>query len=228
MLERNHYENNIPNNINIYCNTCDIDVSGKLTISTYKKESIKDDNQQFGNREMEDVGVYRCPNCGDYVSVYFKRIGNNYSDSIHFYRNQSYPNNLNVWKFEYVKNDVKKNLMDIYKIYNCKVYDSAIISARALLQKIVREIGKDIFKPEDNDLRKEINRLFSNNLITKELKNVAHQIRITGNEYAHPEEINENFSRQDADNIIKLLENFILLLVEIPSELKIIIENQTK
>lgn len=216
-----HYKKEIPEEIDIYCNRCNKYVLGDLKTTTYypTEETRNTNTIDYWKTTKTDIGIYRCPICNKYVCVFFNRNIGSYNEEVIFNRIDSYPKEIKN-NFLYLDYDLDNRLNDIYKSYNVNSYNLAIMGTRALLQKIVRQIGKNIIDEKDDDLLKEINKLYKNNLITKDLKDTAHNIRIIGNKYAHPEEIDEMFDKDDADNIISLLENFILLLIEIPNKIK--------
>lgn len=74
-------------------------------------------------------------------------------------------------------------------------------------------IGKGA--PKKENLRNQIQWLLDKQIITKDLNDWAHEVRLTGNDSAHPPtDVTKNIpvSLEDAEDILTLLEQFIEVL----------------
>jgi Domain of unknown function (DUF4145) len=87
---------------------------------------------------------------------------------------------------------------------------AAIIMGRAAIQRAVRGLGA-----EGDGLKQEINDLVSRGVITKHLGKFAHEVRISGDDAAHPEELGE-ISRGEAEESLAFLDDFLRVAVAMP------------
>jgi Domain of unknown function (DUF4145) len=84
---------------------------------------------------------------------------------------------------------------------------AAIILGRAAIQRAVRGLGA-----EGDGLKQEINDLVSRGVITKDLGKFAHEVRISGDDAAHPEELGE-ISPAEAEESLAFLDDFLRVAV---------------
>lgn len=71
-------------------------------------------------------------------------------------------------------------------------------------------------KTKEDSLQKQIDSLFKDGIITKDLKIWAHEVRYVGNDAAHPSSEKQPVSREDAEDILNLLEQFTDVLYIAP------------
>jgi hypothetical protein len=94
-------------------------------------------------------------------------------------------------------------------------YRAAAVMARRALQSICLDKGAK----EDDSLEKQIDWLFTQSVITKDLKEWAHEVRLVGNDAAHPKkpENDQPISKEDAEDILQLLDQFCQVLYVAPA-----------
>lgn len=87
---------------------------------------------------------------------------------------------------------------------------ASAVMARRALQSICLDKGAK----ENEKLVKQIDWLFEQGIITKDLKDWAHEVRFVGNDAAHPKIPikDEPISKKDAEDILNLLEQFTNVL----------------
>lgn len=110
---------------------------------------------------------------------------------------------------------LKKDLEEAYTCFSVAAYRATGVLARRALQLCCIEKGAP-----DGTLQDQIDWLLDKQIITKELKDWAHEVRLTGNDAAHPpKDINKDIeiSKEDAEDILLLLEKFIDVLYIAPS-----------
>ncbi len=178
----------------IYCPQC------KQKTSITKRVTYKwpKDNQTY-------YDISECNSCDFFVLV------QRYSGSIQ----RIYPHPLPKSIHEKTPEFLKKDLNEANLCLSVGSYRAAGIMARRALQLCCIEKGAP-----DKKLQDQIDWLLNQQIITKELKNWAHEVRLTGNDSAHPPKDiskDEPVSREDADDILILLEKLIDVLYIAPA-----------
>jgi hypothetical protein len=87
---------------------------------------------------------------------------------------------------------------------------AAIIMGRAAIQRAVRSL-----RAEGTGLKQEINDLVSKEIITKNLADFAHEVRISGDDAAHPEDLGD-INRDEAEESLAFLDDFLRVAVAMP------------
>lgn len=103
--------------------------------------------------------------------------------------------------------------IDRDEAWNCHLagqHRAAILMARSALQRAVRKLGG-----EGKSLYDELDSLVSRGIITKQLGENAHEVRLTGNDVAHPEDMSE-VTKEDADDSLAFLDDFLRTTFAIP------------
>jgi hypothetical protein len=81
---------------------------------------------------------------------------------------------------------------------------------RAAIQRAVRSL-----RAEGTGLKQEINDLVSKEIITKNLADFAHEVRISGDDAAHPEDLGD-INRDEAEESLAFLDDFLRVAVAMP------------
>jgi|SRR3989338_3787782 len=107
---------------------------------------------------------------------------------------------------------------DFIEAKQCKAsgaFRAASVMARRALQSICLDKGAK----ENEKLGKQIDWMLAQNIITKDLKEWAHEVRLVGNDAAHPKKPSEDekILESDADDILQLLEQFSQVLYVAPA-----------
>ena len=107
---------------------------------------------------------------------------------------------------------------DFIEAKQCKAigaFRAASVMARRALQCIC--LGKGA--KENEKLEKQIDWLLAQNIITKDLQEWAHEVRLVGNDAAHPKKPSEDTKilESDAEDILQLLEQFSQVLYVAPA-----------
>jgi hypothetical protein len=112
-------------------------------------------------------------------------------------------------------NFLKEDLLEANVCFAVNAYRGAVVLARRALQNCCFEKGAP-----DKPLNNQIEWLLSQQIITKDLNDWAHEVKATGNDAAHPSsdpKNDEKISRDDAEEILTLLEKFIDVLYIAPA-----------
>jgi hypothetical protein len=111
---------------------------------------------------------------------------------------------------ERIPEPIKTDFTEAYLCLSVGAYRGAAVMGRRALQNICLEKGAK----EGASLQTQIDWLFSEGIITKELKDWAHEVRYVGNDAAHPNK--QLVTQNDAEDIINLLEQFADVLYIAP------------
>ncbi len=175
----------------IYCPRCERHTS----IAIRKSHIAAPDDYS----EMSDL-VYEigeCNSCPQHFLV--KRVNNKIE--------QIYPASLPKPVDPRIPEVIKKDLEEAYACFAANAYRATGMMARRAVELLC--IDK---KAPEGSLIKKIDWLLEQQIITKDLRDWAHEIRLTGNEAAHPPKTikEENpISENDAKDILELLESLV-------------------
>src|SRR3989344_9222348 len=181
-------------NNSIFCPNC----KQRTSIVTRTSYQWPKNNQTF-------FEIAECNGCDFFVLV------RRYGGSIQ----KIYPDPLPKSIHEKTPDFLKKDLEEANLCFAVGAYRAAGFMARRALQICYIEKGAP-----DNKLQDQIDWLLNQQIITKELKEWAHEVRLTGNDAAHPPKDvlkDEAVSSEDADDILTLLEKFIDVLYIAPA-----------
>ncbi len=184
----------IPLNINLNCGHCNKPVNMNKLSDLFKH------GNNTGTPHFSVL--YKCPNCENISLVTFYYNGYNY-----FFSSQL-PKYTPKHNYDIPK-DIETDRFEAWKCFIDESYKASAIMARAALQNAVRRLSA-----KGNNLKSEIDNLQSKGIITKQLSEFAHEVRITGNDMAHPESItvvNKNEIRESLDFLDGFLETVFVL-----------------
>jgi hypothetical protein len=94
-------------------------------------------------------------------------------------------------------------------------WDAAALMARSALQLLLRHA-----KAVGGNLMKEIDDLAGKGLIPPIVKEWAHNLRVLGNEAAHPQPGDKGVTATDARHVVKFLRVLLTLLHDLPSDIE--------
>lgn len=183
---------------------------------------------------MADQYSIYCPSCHQKTSVSV-RAGHNSSQTGKFYeiaecnacdfhvllvRDRDNRFILNVYPHPLPKSTdhripetIKKDFDEALLCLSVGAIRGAAVLARRAVQNICEEKG--ISK---RDLKDQIDELFSKNVITSDLRDWAHEVRYVGNDAAHPNDNDNDVDKNDAEEIIDLLESLCEVLYVAPAK----------
>lgn len=123
-----------------------------------------------------------------------------------------YPDTLPRAVNELIPQDIKTDFEEALLCYSVGAYRGAAALARRTVQLICLDKGAS----KNKNLHQQIDELFSSGVITKDIKEWAHEVRFLGNDAAHP---NKNIvSQDDAKDILDLLESLCDVLYVAPAK----------
>lgn len=174
------------------------------------------------------MSIY-CPFCFKYVELSNRGGYNNHEGNywmgecnschklvlINSYTSEIFPNPLPKPIDERIKDPVRSDFIEARKCFSIAAFRAAAVMARRALQNICLDKNAD----ENLKLEKQIDQLFDNRIITQDLRDWAHEVRLVGNDGAHPKkgESDTPIAKEDAEDILNLLEQFCQVLYVAPS-----------
>ncbi len=188
----------------IFCPNCRQKTNLKIR-QDYNRPNpaISRDYNKYSSHIWYEIG--ECNGCDFFFLV--KRRGS--------YINKIYPDPLPKPIPEKTPDFLQDDLKEAYLCLAAGAYRAAGVMARRALQLCCIKKGA----PGKN-LHEQIDWLLNEQIITKDLKESAHEVRLTGNDAAHPPKNNskdESVSKEDAEDILELLESFIEVLYIMPA-----------
>lgn len=126
-----------------------------------------------------------------------------------------YPNPLPEPIDERVPESIREDFEEANLCFSVDAYRAAAVMARRTLQSICLDKGAN----EGDKLHQQIDWLFSQQIITRELKEWAHEVRYVGNDGAHPKKPEDDIpvTSEDAKDILDLLKQFSQVLYVAPA-----------
>jgi len=121
-----------------------------------------------------------------------------------------YPSPLPTPSDERIPEHIRKDLDEAKICFSVKAYRACAVMARRAIQAAAIDKGA-----QKEKLVEQINELEEKEIITKELKEWATVVRWVGNDAAHPG--NEEVSKEDAEDILKLAEQFLNVIYVTPA-----------
>jgi hypothetical protein len=191
MAHRLHEPINIDDiNLSYFCRRCKQQVRG-----------IPLTNPQYHISEFDDDPwlVVRCPTrlCELSFVIY-----NRLNDRI--FSVYPLPNSDPQDYHEAIPEKIREDLAESDRCFNANSYKAAVaMNRRAIQNMVLNKIEDKSIK--NKDLYSQIDALFNEGLITKHLKDTAHEIRHFGNFGAHPQDDNlDKTTREDAEAVDRL------------------------
>jgi len=198
--------NSIP--ISMYCPYCKKHTSLTVALTYFKDEyynriiKIECEWKRSSNSKWW-IGI--CNYCKKPVLVH------NYGDII-------YPKPLPSPSDVRIPENIRKDLDEAKSCLSIKAFRACAVMARRAIQSACIDKGASKDK-----LKNQLEKLYSQELITKDIKEWADVVRWVGNDAAHPE--SQEVLEEDAKDILHLAEQFLHVLYVTPSIAK---ERKTK
>jgi hypothetical protein len=153
--------------------------------------------------------TYKCVGCGNLTMVMWSA-----GDSHHDYR--QLPNLLKTTRFpDHWPEEVGRYWLQAQRNIEGSNWDAAALMARSALQLLLRRENAT-----GHTLIKEIDDISRRGLIPPIMQEWAHELRVLGNDAAHPTPGDNGISERDARHAVKFLRVLLTLLHDLPKEIK--------
>jgi len=113
-----------------------------------------------------------------------------------------------------VPSEVARDYVEAIKCFDVGANRGSVVMCRRSLQSSVIERGA-----KKGRLVDQIDELHDNQIITKDIRDWAHEIRLTGNIGAHPDEDGlEDVTPDDAEELLKFMEEYLNYVYIMPAK----------
>lgn len=113
-----------------------------------------------------------------------------------------------------IPTDVANDYIEAVKCFDIGASKASAVMCRRALQTSVIQQGATKDK-----LGEQIDELFKKGIITKDMMNWSHEIRVTGNLGAHPDKDGlEDITPDDAEDLIKFMEEYLNYVYTMPAK----------
>jgi hypothetical protein len=195
----------VPKYFNQTCGFCNMPVNFIKLSDSYP---AGDNGEYYSAKEEFFSTLYGCPNCGKQSLIIFGRCS--ISGGYNYYYKKQYPK-YSPHRMSDVPSEIESDRYEAWECYISGCYKSSAIMARAALQRAVRTL-----KAEGKGLFEEIEDLKKKGVITQQLADFAHEVRITGNDIAHPHEMT-NVNEKEIIESLEFLDGFLETVFVLPS-----------
>jgi hypothetical protein len=184
------YEDNLPTTITHLCGYCGKDTWFALKASTVSRTDELD---------ALVAALYHCPGCYQTSLMEFW-IGPSYPDGPYLSRvlphGQATP-------WPELPEEIRADHAEAWNCFHSGQYKAAVLMGRAALQRAVRHLGA-----EGRDLNAELDSLVTKGVVTAQIRANADEVRLSGNDAAHPERTSA-VSSEDARDSLAFLDDFL-------------------
>ena len=157
------------------------------------------------------AAVYQCPGCemATLFEFQFFRVFNEPRAALL----RSFPIAAAI-PWDELPDELRLDHVEAWSCHLAGQYRAATLVARGVLQKAVRLLTK-----VRGNLKEELDALVTEGTITQQLRLGADEVRLTGNEAAHPEEL-QVVSESEAADSLAFLDDFLQSVVVLPRRQK--------
>jgi hypothetical protein len=106
--------------------------------------------------------------------------------------------------------EMEADRVEAWACFHSGLYRAAVLKARSALQRAVRSLD-----PFRGKLHPELDNLATNGVITQQLRANVDEVRLSGNDVAHPEELG-GVTREDAEDSLTFLDDFLTTTIMTP------------
>ena len=159
--------------------------------------------------------IYKCGNCGNLTMVFWSATHNwGPSGGLHDYRCLPWPKQTTTFP-EYWPKDIGRHWLQAKRNLEGKNWDAAAVMARSAIQLVMRHekaVGKN--------LKEEIDSLADRGILPPVMKEWSHEVRLLGNENAHPSPGDAGTEQKDATDVVEFLTQLLVITYSLPHEIE--------
>lgn len=159
--------------------------------------------------------IAECPSCKNCVLL--QGHESNYT----FILSKMFPSPLPSPVDERIPEKIRKDLEEAKLCFSVGAINASVGMCRKSLQRTCKEKGAT-----EKELYSQIDEIASKGIISKDLKELAHSVRLIGNDGVHPND--EEVTKEDAEEILKLAEQLLDIVFVAPIKVKEIKERRNK
>jgi hypothetical protein len=160
--------------------------------------------------------VYRCGNCAAYTHVMWSISERSYSHAFHGFCVLPYPLKTKPEPSGNWPPLVQRFWMQAHQSLSAEIWDGASVMTRSAMQVTLREQGA-----KGRTLKDEIEDLAVKNMLPPAMKEWSTELRLLGNESAHPELDQTDADPQDIRDAIQFLDLLLNYIYDLPAQIKL-------
>jgi len=165
--------------------------------------------ERNNKKKKLNYDIYKCITCGNLTMVFWSGGGR-----LHDYKQVPWPLNSTRWP-EHWPDEIGRYWLQAQRSIESENWDAAALMARSSLQLLLRHENA-----EGGNLMKEIDDLAKKGFIPPIVKEWAHELRVLGNEAAHPLPGAKGITEKDARQMVRFLGVVLTLLQDLPADIK--------
>jgi hypothetical protein len=162
------------------------------------------------------VSAARCESCKNFVLIVGQKTPNAPTYTLVAVYPLGKPNDAVAIEVKQAAKDVAEDFAEALRCHWIKSYRASVVMCRRAIQSSAVSL-----QAKGSRLIDLIDDLFKSGKITEPLKDFAHEIRLTGNDGAHPDKDGLNdVKEKDSDDIIEFTKEFLNYIYVMPAKLK--------
>ncbi|MDO8517564.1 MAG: DUF4145 domain-containing protein [Nanoarchaeota archaeon] len=203
------------NRVSAICPYCKIHVNFSWISSDDNGGEIEDYSEDYFKNEKGIWVIGVCPSCKNCVLL------NGYESSNKFILTKTYPFPLPSVVDERIPEKIKKDLEEAKLCFSVGAINASSGMCRKALQRACKEKGAT-----KKELYDQIDEITTKGVISNDLRELAQSVRLIGNDGVHPND--DEVSKEDAEEILNLAEQFLDIIFVAPAKVKEIKERKEK
>jgi hypothetical protein len=171
------------------------------------------DKRKPGSDKKLNFDVYKCANCAGYVHVLWSASeGALMMHGIHDFKVLPWPLSDKPKPTAHWPQQVQRFWTQAHQSANREIWDAASVMVRSALQLTLREQGAT-----GRTLHDQVNDLADKGVLPPAMKEWATEVRLLGNEAAHPELDQTEANPADIKDILQFLDRLLVYFYDIPA-----------
>jgi hypothetical protein len=156
----------------------------------------------------------KCGNCGNLIMVFWSASVMSFGHGMHNFHSVPWPQKTTRFP-EHWPSDVGRYWVQARRSLEGNNWDAAALMARSAVQLVVR-----YQKAEGNNLKQEIDDLGTKGILPPIMVEWSHEIRVLGNENAHPAPGDKGTEQKDAADVVEFLGQLLSTTYNLPHAIK--------
>ena len=157
--------------------------------------------------------IYNCGNCGNPIMIFWSASTSPGSRDMHDYRTLPWPRSTTSFPEHWPK-DVGRYWMQARRSLEGKSWDAASVMARSAIQLIMR-----YQEAQGDNLKQEIDDLAKKGILPPIMKEWSHEVRLLGNDSAHPTPGDKGSDEKDAKDVVEFLGVLLNTTYDLPHQI---------
>jgi len=203
------------NHVSAVCPYCKVHVTFSWTEPGERGGGLNDYLHIYFKNQRGIWNIGECPSCKNCVLL----LG--YEKDYNFVSTKIYPFPLPSPVDERIPEKIRNDLEEAKLCFSVGAINASVGMCRKALQRTCKEKGAT-----KKELFDQIDEIASKGVISNDLKELAHSVRLIGNDGVHPND--EEVTKEDAEEILNLAEQFLDIIFVAPAKVKEIKEKKGK